>query len=42
MVKVKLKMKEIYTTPIEAEIVKELCSMRDNMYTCTSALKLIN
>ena len=36
MGKVKMKIKEIYLAPIEAEIVKELCSMRDNMYTCTS------
>ena len=33
MGKVKMKLKEIYTSPIEAEIVRELCSMRDNGYT---------
>ena len=33
MGKVKMKLKEIYTSPIEAEIVRELCSMRDNGFT---------
>ena len=33
MGKVKMKLNEIYTSPIEAEIISELCSMRDNGFT---------
>ena len=30
---VKINLIEIYTSPIEAEIIRELCSMRDNGFT---------
>ena len=33
MGKVKMKLKEIYTSPIEAKIIGELCLMRDNGFT---------